>query len=220
MTILFKILSVIGIILLILLLLVLWLILMPRHFWVEYSKRDGLTAQVNIGLWRFTLYPVPPFLQKKAMEKEKRQAKEKPADAGQEKPNPLDDIRFSFDLVKQIVSSAKGIMKKVFRAIKFRDVSFTVPIHGKDIHTTQKMYGAVTNAFYSLSIFLQKYIQVYFKSPVFVADFAGNYSDAVYFYSKITASPVLLLVAAYYAYTQYTLIINNYKKADAPQKEI
>ncbi len=220
MTILFKILSVIGIILLILLLLVLWLVLMPRHFWVEYSKRDGLTAQVNIAFWRFTLYPLPEFLQKKDKGKEKQQAKEKISGAEQAKPDPLEDIRFSFELVKQIISSAKGIMKKVFRAVKFRDVSFTVPLHGKDVHSTQKMYGAVTNAFYSLSVFLQKHIQIYFKSPVFVADFAGNYSDAVYFYSKITASPVLLLVAAYYAYTQYTLITNNYKKADVPQKEI
>ena len=218
MTILFKILSVAAIILLILLLLLLWLILVPRHFWVEYSKRDGLIIQMNIAFFRFTLYPLPAFLQKKTGGK--KEPKEKKVQT-EEKPNPLADIQFSFDLVKQVVSSAKGIMQKVFRAIKFRDVSFTVPLHSNDIHTTQKMYGAVTNAFYSLSIFLQKHLQIFFKSPVFVADFAGRYSDAVYFYSKITASPVLLLVAAYYAYTQYNLIINNYTKADnAPQKEI
>ena len=217
MTILFKILSVIGIILLVLLILLMWLILMPRHFWVEYSKRDGLILQVNIGLYRFTLYPVPAFMRKKAdTAKDKSTGK-----AEEKKKNPLENIQFSFDLIKQVVSSAKGIMKRVFRAIKFRDVSFTGPGHSNDVHAPQKMYGAVTNSFYSLSIFLQKHLQIYFKSPVFVADFAGRYSDAVYFYSKITASPVLLLVAAYYAYTQYTLIINNYTKADnAPQKEI
>ncbi|MBR5521745.1 MAG: hypothetical protein IKU54_07085 [Oscillospiraceae bacterium] len=217
MTILFKILSVIGILLLLLIVLLLWLILVPRHFWVEYSARDGFIAQVNIAWFKFTLYPIPSFLQKKTDgKKEETVRTEKEKTTG-----PLNDIQFSMDLVKQVVSSAKGIMRRVFRAIKFRDVSFTVPVNGTDIHSTQKLYGAVTNAFYALSVFLQKHMQIYFKSPVFVADFAGRYSDAIYFYSKITASPVLLLVAVYYAYTQYVLITNNYKKADnAPQKEI
>ena len=227
MTILFKILSVIGIVFLMLLIIALWLILTPRHFWAEYSKRDGLIVQVNIAFFRFTLYPVPEFL-RKLFVKKKSDDKRNASEAGRSENNgmengtesPFADIQVSFELVRQTVSSAKGIMRRVFRAIKFRDVSFTVPLHSKDVHTTQKLYATVTNSFYSLSVFLQKHIQIYFKSPVFVADFAGRYSDAVYFYSKITASPVLLLVAAYYAYTQYQMIITNYKKADATQKEI
>jgi LysM repeat protein len=84
-------------------------------------------------------------------------------------------------LVKDVVSSAKGIMRRIFRAIKLRDVSFTLPVHSGDVYKTQQLYGAVTNSFFALSVFLQKHLQITFKSPIFVADFADRYKDSVYF---------------------------------------
>lgn len=218
MTLILKILSVLGIILGIILLLLLWIILMPRHFWVEYCKPDGPVVKMNIGPFRLRLFPLPDFIAKKMADKqdnpEKKKAEKTEKNTG-EKSNPLSDIQFSFDLVKQVVSAAKGIMAKVFKAIKFRDLSFTVPIHNSDVLKTQQNYGLITNSFYSLSVFLQKHLQITFKSPIFIADFANQYKDSVYFYCQITASPVLLLAAAWFAYTQYNLIIENNKKAPA-----
>lgn len=221
MTLILKILSVIGWILLAVILLLVWVILVPRHFWVEYSKADGPVVKMNIGPFKVGLFPLPQFLQKKAEQKQDRRSEKKEEEKEQkEKFNPLADIQLSFDLVKQVVSAAKGIMVRVLKAIKFRDVSFTVPIHNSDVYKTQQQYGMVTNAFYSLSIFLQKHMQITFKSPIFVADFAGTYADSVYFYCQITASPVLLLAAAWFAYNQYTTIMENNKKAaDATEKE-
>lgn len=216
-----KILSVIDCILLAVLILLVWIAVMPRHFWVEYSKRDGFIAKMNIAIFKVTLYPQPSFLAKKDKKEEeraKRQEEKQNRDKGKEKTNIMENIEPSFDLVKQIVSAAKGVMKRVLKAIKFRDVSFTVPIYSGDIHSTQKTYGAVTSAFYTLNIFLQQNMQIYYKSPVFVADFAGRYKDAVYFYSKITASPALLIAAAYFAYKQYNNIMKNNKKT--AEKEI
>ena len=67
---------------------------------------------------------------------------------------------------------------------------------------------------------LQKHLQITFKSPLFVADFADRYKDSIYFYCQITASPVLLLAAAWFAYGQYNSIMENNKKApDATEKE-
>ncbi len=227
MTVLLKILAVAGWLLLAVLLLLLWIIFVPRHFWLEYSKAEGFTAQVNLAFFRIRVYPVPDFISRLASGKKKQQKEEKQntgnenGGAENKKRNPLADLQFSFGLIKQVVSAAKGIMKRVFGAIKFRDVSFTIPIHTADVLKTQQIYGAVTSAFYSLNTFLQKHLQLYYKSPVFVADFAGRYSEALYFYCKITASPVLLLAAAYFAYTQYTQITENNKKSpDVTEKEI
>ena len=64
MTVLIKILSIAGWLLLAAVLLAAWVILMPRHFFVEYSTRDGLIVEMNIAAFRITLYPVPSFLQK------------------------------------------------------------------------------------------------------------------------------------------------------------
>lgn len=227
MTLILKILSVIGIVLAVLLMLLLWVIVMPRHFWVEYSKPDGPLVKMNIGPFKIGLYPLPGFVQKKldsktekdkAMDKSDRQTE---TSQQEEKANPLGDIQFSFDFVKQVIAAAKGIMARIFKAIKFRDLSFTVPIHGSDALKTQQTYGIVTNSFYSLSVFLQKHLQITFKSPIIVADFANRYKDSVYFYCQITASPVLLLAAGWFAFNQYNIITQNNKKAEnaTPQGE-
>ncbi len=239
MTLLIKILSVLGILLLAVFLLALWIILVPRHFWVEWCKQDGPAVKMNIGPFKIGLYPPPEFFRKKEKaSREKKDAdkqqKEHPMQDKQEtgtpvkgatprdkvKFNPLDDIQLSMQLLKDIVSAARGIMAKILKAIKFRDVSFTVPVHHRDVHKTQKQYGIITNSFYGLAVFLQKHMQITFKSPIFVADFAGTYGDSTYFYCQITASPVLLLAAGWYAYTQYkTIIINHIKAPDATKKE-
>ena len=223
MTLLIKILSVLGILLLAVVLLAVWIILVPRHFWVDWCKQDGPTVKMNIGPFKIGLYPLPSFLQKKGKKTaEKKNTEPKPDTPPQEKEkfNPMDDIQLSMQLVKDVVSAAKGIMAKILSSIKFCDVSFTLPIHNNDVYKTQKMYGLVTNSFYSLAVFLQKHMQITFKSPIFVADFAGTYADSTYFYTQITASPVLLLLAAWYAYTQYNEITTNHKKAsDAAEKE-
>ena len=232
MSLMIKILSVLALILLAVVLLVLWVIVMPRHFWLEYCKADGPVVKMNIGPFKMRLYPLPEFLAKKQKEEqlaEKPQPAEnlpsQPAQTDTEpvkdgKINPFADIQLSMNLVKQIVESVKGIMARIFKAIKFRDVSFTVPIHHSDVMKTQQIYGAVTNSFYSLAIFLQKHLQITFKSPLFVADFADSYKDSVYFYCQITASPILLLAAGWYGYKQYNIIMENNKKApDATRKE-
>ena len=222
MTVLLKILSVIGIILLIFIALIMWVILVPRNFWVEYSKRDGLIAKMNVAFFKVTLYPLPRFLNKKRDDiAEKAEKAEREKNSGENSGNTsfAENIQFSFDLVKQVLSAAKGIIKRIFKALKFRDVSFTAPVYAGDIHSTQKAYGAVTSAFYSLNIFLQQYVQIYYKSPVFVADFANSYGDAVYFYCKITASPAMILSAAYFAYKQYVAIIRANTATTAQQKK-
>ena len=154
----------------------------------------------------------PPKAEKKVKKEKVKKEKVKKEKTSAE--SPLGDIDFSFGLIKQVVSSAKGIMKRILKAIKFRDVSFTIPIYDEDVLTTQRKYAAVTSSFYTLSIFLQKHLQLYYKSPVFVADFANQHADSLYFYCKISASPILLIVAAFYAYKQYKIIIKNNKTGE------
>ncbi len=229
MSLMIKILSVLALILLVVVLLLLWVVVMPRHFWVEYCKADGTIVKMNIGPFKMRLYPLPDFLAKRKKKEAAPQPEEKlpsqPSQTEQRqtpdgKINPFADIQLSMNLVKQIVESVKGIMARIFSAIKFRDVSFTVPVHHSDVMKTQQIYGAVTNSFYSLAIFLQKHLQITFKSPLFVADFADRYKESVYFYCQITASPVLLLAAGWYGYKQYNIIMEKNKKApDATRKE-
>ncbi len=194
-----------------LLLLVLWVILVPRHFWVEYCKTDGLIVQVNLAFFKITLFPLPSFIKKEKKKKETQaeKEKEKPADDGKtEKDKKQPQLpQFSFRLARDILSAAKGVMKRVLKAIKFSHVSFTVPVYGGRPEETQKKYAGITSAFYTFNIFLQQIVQVYYEKPIFIADFANLHTNSLYFYCKISASPVMLLAAAVFAFRQYRKIM-------------
>ena len=225
-----KILAVIGWILLVLIALLLWVIIVPRSVFVEYTDKTSLVVKVRIFLFKIKVYPLPKFLSKK--DKKEKSAKKKKTDtdktasadtAKAEKPSAfkkfMADMPKGFELVKEVLSAVKGVMAILLKGVKVKDVSFTVPLCAKEAYETQKLYSAVTTAFYSLSIFLQKYVKIFYKKPVFVADFANLYKDSTYFYCKIQASPSIILVVGWYLFRTYRRLTKN-KKESKPEKEI
>lgn len=114
-------------------------------------------------------------------------------------------------IIKDVFATVKGALKILFNGIKIKDVSFIVPVCADDAHDVQKKYAAFTTAFYSLNIFLQKYIKIYYKSPIFIADFANIYEDKDYFYCKIQASPSIIIILGWYLFKQYNQIMSTNK---------
>lgn len=225
-----KILAVIGWILLVLVALLLWVIIVPRSVFVEYTSNTSLVVKVRIFLFKIKVYPLPKFLSNK--DKKEKSAKKKKTDAQktasadtakEEKPSAfkkiMADMPKGFELVKEVLSAVKGVMAILLKGISIKDVSFTVPISAKDAHETQKQYGIVTSAFYSLNVFLQKYVKIFYKNPVFVADFANLYKDSTYFYCKIQASPSIILLVGWYLFKTYRRLTKN-KPEIKPDKEI
>lgn len=225
-----KILAVIGWILLVLVVLLLWVIIVPRSVFVEYTNNTSLVVKVRIFLFKIKVYPLPKFLSNK--DKKEKSAKKKKTDAQktasadtakEEKPSAfkkfMADMPKGFELVKEVLSAVKGVMAILLKGISIKDVSFTVPISAKDAHETQKQYGIVTSAFYSLNVFLQKYVKIFYKNPVFVADFANLYKDSTYFYCKIQASPSIILLVGWYLFKTYRRLTKN-KPEIKPDKEI
>ena len=225
-----KILAVIGWILLVLVVLLLWVIIVPRSVFVEYTNNTSLVVKVRIFLFKIKVYPLPKFLSNK--DKKEKSAKKKKTDAQktasadtakEEKPSAfkkfMADMPKGFELVKEVLSAVKGVMAILLKGISIKDVSFTVPISAKDAHETQKQYGIVTSAFYSLNVFLQKYVKIFYKKPMFVADFANLYKDSTYFYCKIQASPSIILSVGWYLFKTYRRLTKN-KPEIKPDKEI
>ena len=225
-----KILAVIGWILLVLVALLLWVIIVPRSVFVEYTNNTSLVVKVRIFLFKIKVYPLPKFLSNK--DKKEKSAKKKKTDAQktasadtakEEKPSAfkkfMADMPKGFELVKEVLSAVKGVMAILLKGVSIKDVSFTVPISAKDAHETQKQYGIVTSAFYSLNVFLQKYVKIFYKNPVFVADFANLYKDSTYFYCKIQASPSIILMVGWYLFKTYRRLTKN-KPEIKPDKEI
>ena len=225
-----KILAVIGWILLVLVVLLLWVIIVPRSVFVEYTNNTSLVVKIRIFLFKIKVYPLPKFLSTK--DKKEKSVKKKKTDADKtasadtakaEKPSAfkkfMADMPKGFELVKEVLSAVKGVMAILLKGVSIKDVSFTVPVSAKDAHETQKQYGIVTSAFYSLNVFLQKYVKIFYKNPVFVADFANLYKDSTYFYCKIQASPSIILVVGWYLFKTYRRLTKN-KPETKPEKEI
>ena len=218
-----KILAVIGCILLCLIALVLWVIIVPRAVFVEYTENAGVAVKVRIFLFKIKVYPLNLPFGKKDKDKPKKEKTEKSAQPQGDKPNQNkksftlgEKLPKGMELVKTVLSAVKGVGRILLKGIAIKDVAFTVPISGKNAYDTQKLYGKVTSAFYTFSIFLQKYVRLNIKKPIFVADFADMYSHSTYFYCKIVASPSIILSSGWYLFKIYK---NLDKQNNKPLKE-
>lgn len=215
-----KILAVIGWILLALLVLIVWVILVPRSIFVEYTQAAGPVIKVKVFLFKIQVYPFNLPFGKKHKDKPKKAEtqKEKPAgDKQTEKTKKgfdiADRLPKGMELAKTVLSAVKGVGRILLKGISIKDVSFTVPVTGKDAYDVQKKYGNITSLFYTFSIFMQKYVKLYYKKPIFVADFANLYTNSTYFYCKIQASPCIILSAGWY-------LLGIYRKLDKQNKTL
>lgn len=209
-----KILTVTGWILLALVILLLWVIIVPRSIYVEYSKLHELTVKVRVFLFKIKVYPLNlPFKKKDRKKADKSKNGQDTQQPQQKKKSSvqqlMEDLPKGMELVKEVLGAVKGVTAILLKGIRIKDASFTLPVYAGDAHETQKQYGIVTNAFYSFNIFLQKYVKIFWKSPVFIADFANLYSDSLYFYCKIQASPSIILVAGWYLLKTYRRLTKN-----------
>ena len=205
-----KILAVLGWIVLCLLLLVLWIIIVPRSVFVEYTAKNSLVVKVRVFLFKIKVYPLNLPLKKKKKDGKKSASQQS---SQQKKKSPLAELTETLpkgmELVKEVLAAVKGVGAILLKGVRIKDTSFTLPICAGDAYTTQKQYGIITNAFYSFNVFLQKYVKITYKSPVFIADFANLYGDSIYFYCKIQASPCIILMAGWYLFKTYRRLIKN-----------
>lgn len=211
-----KILAVLGWILLGLVALLVWVLIVPRTVFVEYSNRDSLVVRVRVFLFKIKVFPLNLPFKKKENKTEKPKAKKKkstgkktakkqqPADKKDQKGfDIMEKLPKGMELVRTVLSAVKGVFRILLKGISIKDVSFNLPVTGGDAYAVQQKYGKITSAFYSFSIFLQKYVKFTCKSPVFIADFANLYADSTYFYCKVQASPCIILSVGWHLFKIY-----------------
>ena len=135
-------------------------------------------------------------------------------DEGKEekKKSVTDDIRFSFDLIGQVLETVSEGMRRVLRGIKLRNVTFTLPVSGKDSRSVRKMHGVVSSAFYNLNTVISQIFDIEYGSPKIIADFTGAYSDSLYFFCRIVATPIRILTGAVYLFFKGKKILKENRK--------
>lgn len=208
-----KLLAVLGYILLAVIVILVWVIVVPRNIYLEYTKNEGITVKINIFIFKLQIYPFKFSFAKKEEKADKVQPTDKKEEKPSEKKEKVSDKSFvnqlpkGTKLVKEIFSTVGGVLKILLKGIKFKDVSFTIPISGEDAYETQQLYGKATTGFYIFNTFLQRYVKIYYKSPIFIADFANQHENIIYFYCKIQASPCIIITVAIFLFKKYKQLL-------------
>ena len=94
-----KILAVLGKVLLCLLALVLWVVIIPRSFWVEYTQKDKVCLWVRLIFFKVKIYPLPKLPSFK--KEEKKPIREPKSEENQrKKPKVSENLQLSFAPLK------------------------------------------------------------------------------------------------------------------------
>ena len=170
---------------------VLLLLLLFLPVWVIVGLRyDQLTIRVRVLFLTFTVFPM-----KEKPEKEKKPAP-KTEQKEEEPRSPSKRFELSFSKLVQLAGDAVGIFKMMLGALKVRDISVTLPLHGQDAADTALFYGKFSAWFYGGIAVLQNAMDLQFESIELIPDFMGENKYRRSFYCKIGATPFIMLVIA------------------------
>lgn len=185
-------LAVIGWILLALLLVLVLALVLPVFLHVTYEK-EQLTIKMNVLFFSFVLYP--------AKEKQKpEKVKTTQQLAEEEKPKKKKKLPYLYleDIVALVVTAGKS-MHKIFRALRITKIGIVLPVHGDDPAKTAIQYGQMHAYLGGAIATLQNFLTLQFQKVQVIADFEKEFSQNTYFYCKIGATPIILLIVAIYA---------------------
>lgn len=196
-------LAVVGWSLLAVFLLLLVLLLFPVSVPIELQQ-DQVVIQLKVLFLTFQLYPRREKQEAKTPEKESGQPAAESKQHTDEKeqaqaPSEKKKSRLDLSQLAQLVSTACWLMRIVFRLIQIRDIRIVYPVQGEDAAQTAIQYGRINAYLGSTLGVLQNFLNMHFKQVDILPDFNGNCKYQRYFYCKLQAIPLIMIVAALYA---------------------
>lgn len=195
-------LAVVGWSLLAVFLLLLVLLLFPVSVPIELQQ-DQVVIQLKVLFLTFQLYPKREKQEAKTPGKESGQpaAESKQHTDEKEQAQATSEKKSRLDLsqLAQLVSTACWLMRIVFRLIQIRDIRIVYPVQGEDAAQTAIQYGRINAYLGSTLGVLQNFLNMHFKQVDILPDFNGNCKYQRYFYCKLQAIPLIMIVAALYA---------------------
>lgn len=138
---------------------------------------------------------------KKARRKKKGSAKE----AGEEKPEKKRSVEDVILLVKRIAAAVGAGMRWVLRGMWVHGVELVIPVHAADAADTALNAARYEALVGGTRAVLESAVRVKYRRIVIVPDFAGVHREALHFSCKITAAPVIMLVACAAALLKFLL---------------
>lgn len=195
-------LAVVGWSLLAVFLLLLVLLLFPVSVPIELQQ-DQVVIKLKVLFLTFQLYPKREKQEAKTPGKESGQpaAESKQHTDEKEQAQATSEKKSRLDLsqLAQLVSTACWLMRIVFRLIQIRDIRIVYPVQREDAAQTAIQYGRINAYLGSTLGVLQNFLNMHFKQVDILPDFNGNCKYQRYFYCKLQAIPLIMIVAALYA---------------------
>ncbi len=188
--------AVIGYILLFLLFIIILLLAMPVRLITIYEN-EKFTTKAQVLFLTFKIYPMTKK-QKKEVKKAEKQGEEQAEKEVKKAKKKLNISLFAEDIV-EIVQTAGSVINKIIKSMTFKNVSLVLPVHKDDAAQTAIAYGNM-NAYISGAIAtLHNYLQLNIKKVNIICDYDNTFEKDTYFYCKIGATPIIILIVAVYA---------------------
>lgn len=187
-------LQIIGWVLLGLLALMALLLVVPVTVIPQWQHGE-FTARVRLlGFITLRIYP---------QKQSKKPAPEKPpAPPGEPPPEKPPEEKpkraITFDTILDLVSAAGQTAQAALRSLRLTHLRITIPIHGETPMDTAVEYGKM-HAYLGTGLgALQNALNLRIEKIEVIADFNDEFSDSTYFYCRIHAMPVQMLIASRY----------------------
>lgn len=208
-----QVLAAVGWVLLALVILIALAILLPAQVLVDLRGGEW-TLRARVLFLTFRLYPRRAKRQTAAdapqgnsgtEQKAPRQAEhsekteKKPAAKGKKKRRGLALYR-----IAESLRAAGGFIRRVLRFVRIRDVDLTLPVHDDDAALTAIRYGRVQASIGTIVAAARNLVRIDFRHVNIFADFDGVCEKQTAFSCKIGAPPVIIAIAAVWAYFRLT----------------
>lgn len=184
----------VGYILLGILAVLILLLVLPVTAKIQYNQQQ-LTIKLRVLFLVFKLFP-----QKEKPVKEKKprkKAKEKPDEpAKPQKEKPRKTLSQQIRFIKKLAGSAQGALRFILRHLYISKVRLVWPVHAPEAADTAVQAGRMQALVGSARAVLQNVMHVSYKQLEIVPDFTGLMELEPYFSCNVSASPVIMVIAA------------------------
>ena len=162
--------------------LLLLLLVIPVTVFIRYEN-GVFSVQLRLLFLKFKV--LPKKNEEQPDDKEKGSGKQKKKKAG----------KLQLDFIREILPGEKSFIGRVMRHIRIKNVTLFLVINGKDAAEVGTKTGWTWMAIGALRPLLENLFRISWKSIDVLPDFLDRRRGASYFDCKVTALPVILLIA-------------------------
>lgn len=107
-------------------------------------------------------------------------------------------LHFDFDEILAMIPAASAAMRMIMRGIRIKRIKVFLPVCADDPAATAIRYGRVQAYLGGALGVLRNAMHLQVQKLQIVADFNNEFADKTYFYCKIEASPIIMVIAVVY----------------------